>query len=90
MRFNSDNLRDVVYVQKLRRGKDDDVISGVVEEGVPHTDMDIGVADEVESVLGVGLVVDPPVDGILPGDRRVAEIDVFRFRRRHITACRHA
>lgn len=53
--------------ESLRLREHDHVEPVVVEEGVTHADLGVRIADQVQVVARIGLVVDPPVDDLLRG-----------------------
>ena len=72
-------------LQTLRRGKHDHVIPGIVEKGIADTNLDERVAHQVQSVIGIRLVIEPPIDNTLSVEGRVTAIDVLTGVRRDIT-----
>lgn len=71
---------------RLWRREHDDVIPGVIEERVTHTDLDVRITDEVQAVARFGLVVDPPIHRLLTGEGRITAVDVLAGECRHVSA----
>ncbi len=67
-----------VGINQLRLGKYHGVEAVVIEEGVSHADLGKCSAHQILTVTRVTPVVDPPVDGLLPTERGIVAIDVFR------------
>ena len=61
----------------LRFGKDDHIISIVVEEGIAHADLSVGVAQKILVVIWVGLVSCPPVDNARSIQRGITAVHIF-------------
>ena len=81
-------LRGAV-VTSLRCSKYDNVITVIVIEGISDTDIDVGIADQVQVVIEVRLIVDPPVDHTLPGEWRITSVNIFGDERKYITGIRN-